>query len=189
MEKEFSGKIDDFDDEQALAKADGGTLSSMAKECTELIDDSDEDNDSDEDKQTFAKADGETLKKDTMVGDLQIEALIRNIWEAAQDEISVQNKISSLLIDCVIHLDCDDASAGEMKQPGDGALLDALFLNRFKFCFIVIAAAMHYSVLIVINDGDGRFSPNTTKLFHIDPLGYHVGMNFDKAFYRCDKSK
>ncbi len=50
MEKEFSGKIDDFDDEQALPKADGGTLSSVAKECTELIDDFDEDNDSDEDK-------------------------------------------------------------------------------------------------------------------------------------------
>ncbi len=50
MEKEFSGKIDDFDDEQALAKADGGTLSSVAKKCTEIMDDSDADNDSDENR-------------------------------------------------------------------------------------------------------------------------------------------
>ena len=136
----------------------------------------------------FRNSDGSSLKEGVKVRSFQIETLVRNIWESTEDENSISIKKESLLIDTVICLEFD--ADGELmgdNLSSNAKILQALFLNRFKFCYVVIQAADHYSVLIFINDnepdGGSRFSP-TSRIFHIDPLGNHLSLNFGKVFLR-----
>jgi hypothetical protein len=128
--------------------------------------------------------DGSTLHTGKKVSNLQIETLLKIIWDSAEGEYCRENRKASKLIEFVIAI--------EMEADGNFKNLDAagkriwdLFKCQFQCGYVVLQTSGHYSVLILINEGTSeKFSP-ATRILHIDPLGFHVrSLDLASVFFR-----